>query len=148
MSPDWSSFGAMVVVYVVVLPVGTAPLLLSERVRALLCWPTERWSLNYVLLWIVLIPLQFLGYAAAVTFEDRVGAVVGVSDPGLYGIGVANYLVPGICLAAAVVVLRRRDAMPADSYGVLPLVVAWYGGVALVAMVTYALLAALGALAL
>ncbi|QLH80343.1 hypothetical protein [Halosimplex pelagicum] len=146
MNPVWSDFGVLVAVYAVVLPLGTAPLLASERVRALLCWPTERRVVNYLLLWVVVVPLQMLGYAAAVLVEDRVAASLGLGDPGLYGFAVVNYLVPAVCLGAAVLALRRRDAMPTESYGVVPLVVLWYGAVALAAMVTYALLMAIGAL--
>jgi len=144
-SDHWSTLAGLLAVYAVVLPVGTAPLLVSERVRALLCWPSDRWWANYLLVWTVLIPLQMVGYGVAVLFEDRVAALLGRGDPGLYGLAAANFGVPTICVLVGVLLLRRGDRMPESAYDVLPLVVTWYAAVALAAMVVYGILAAVGA---
>lgn len=145
-SPDWSAFGALVAVFAVVLPVGVAPLLVSERVRALLRWPTGRVVANYLLLWIFVIPLHFLGFGAVAAVDERVAAVLGTGDLLLDGLWTANFVVPAVLIVVAVAVLRRRDAMPPESYDVLPFVIVWYGGVAFAATVLYALLVEVGAL--
>ena len=93
-----------------------------------------------------MIPLHFLGFGAVAAVDERVAAFLGTGDLLLYGLWAANVVVPAVLVVVGVAVLRHRDAMPAESYDVVPFVVVWYGGVAFVATVLYAILATVGTL--